>query len=257
MVSVTFADLLKFSQIDYLHPCGFSISRRSLELIGVDAHRYFLDVGSGKGATAIYAASEFGTMTLGVEKDPFLVKLARKTSIDKNMLKMAEFRFQDFTDTNFQDGLFDGALLENVLSTTAKWEIMLTETLRVTKRGNVVLHDYFVEDALAPKDLAVLKQVLGVKTLLTLKDLKKLLSAHKKNNLVIEDWSGVDNFKKIIEQRNASRLIDIFDFKQKLLLVAKFLITNPFIIFKIKKSMQTIETYLATGKLKYYLVKVA
>jgi len=71
-----------------------------LELAGVNAKDFVLDLGSGDGRIVITAARRFGARGLGVEIVPELVERSRRNAQAAGVTERAEFREQDLFKTN-------------------------------------------------------------------------------------------------------------------------------------------------------------
>jgi SAM-dependent methyltransferase len=71
-----------------------------LELAGVNAKDFVLDLGSGDGRIVITAARRFGARGLGVEIVPELVERSRRNAQAAGVAERAEFREQDLFKTN-------------------------------------------------------------------------------------------------------------------------------------------------------------
>lgn len=59
-------------------PTGFAVTHAMLQVAGVTAQDFLIDLGSGDGRINIIAARDFGTRGEGYELDPGLVKLSRE-----------------------------------------------------------------------------------------------------------------------------------------------------------------------------------
>jgi SAM-dependent methyltransferase len=71
-----------------------------LQIAGVGAGDYVIDLGSGDGRIVIVAAKQFGARGLGVEIVPNLVKESRENARRAGVAAMAEFREQDLFKTD-------------------------------------------------------------------------------------------------------------------------------------------------------------
>lgn len=71
-----------------------------LELAGVNARDFLIDLGSGDGRIVITAARRFGARGLGVEIAPELVERSRSNAVKASVADRAEFREQDLFKTD-------------------------------------------------------------------------------------------------------------------------------------------------------------
>ena len=77
-----------------------SVTLAMLELAGVTAQDFVVDLGSGDGRIVITAAKRFGARGLGVELSPELVETSRANARKAGVQARAEFRVQDLFKTD-------------------------------------------------------------------------------------------------------------------------------------------------------------
>ena len=76
-----------------------SVTLAMLQIAGVTAQDFLIDLGSGDGRIVITAARRFGARGLGVEIDPELVARSRANAEAAGVADRAAFRTQDLFDT--------------------------------------------------------------------------------------------------------------------------------------------------------------
>lgn len=76
------------------------VTRAMLELAGVKAGDFVIDLGSGDGRIVIVAARHYGARGLGVEIVPDLVETSRDNARRAGVAERVEFRVQDLFETD-------------------------------------------------------------------------------------------------------------------------------------------------------------
>jgi hypothetical protein len=82
-------------------PTPDAVVKRMLELGKLGPRDFLVDLGSGDGRTVIAAAKNYGARALGVEFNPNMVELSRKSAAAAGVSKQAEFRRADIFATDF------------------------------------------------------------------------------------------------------------------------------------------------------------
>ena len=80
-----------------------NVTLAMLQLAGVQAQDFVVDLGSGDGHIVITAARRFGARGLGVEIVPDLVAQSRHNAVQAGVAERVEFRVQDLFLTPLQD----------------------------------------------------------------------------------------------------------------------------------------------------------
>jgi SAM-dependent methyltransferase len=83
-------------------PTPQSLVDRMLDMAGVTARDFVIDLGSGDGRTVITAAKR-GARALGIEYNPDMVELAKRNAEKAGVGKQAEFRKADLFETDFSE----------------------------------------------------------------------------------------------------------------------------------------------------------
>ncbi len=84
-------------------PTQQDLVEKMLDLAGVTAQDYVIDLGSGDGRTVITAAKR-GARALGIEYNPDMVELSRKNAAREGMGEKAVFVQADLFETDFSKG---------------------------------------------------------------------------------------------------------------------------------------------------------
>ncbi|MES2564060.1 MAG: class I SAM-dependent methyltransferase [Pseudomonadota bacterium] len=82
-------------------PTPQSLVERMLEMAGVKATDYVVDLGSGDGRTVITAAKKYGVNALGIEYNPDMVELAKRAAEKEGVSGKAQFMKADIFQTDF------------------------------------------------------------------------------------------------------------------------------------------------------------
>jgi arsenite methyltransferase len=120
------------------HMGGLSTTKELLELCGVDASTYVLEVGCGVGATARYMAQKLRCRVMGVDIRPSMVERAQERAARAKVEDRVEFKVADATDLPLDDASFDVVLVESVTTFIEDKAAAIREYARVLKPGGCV-----------------------------------------------------------------------------------------------------------------------
>lgn len=146
-----------------LHPGRLESTRVLAAAVGVTAQSKVLVVGSGPGASDVFLSSELLCATVGVERNPNMVKLATRIARERGVHHRATFVLGDALHLPFADGAFDAAVAEATLGFVDDRAAAIREMVRVTSPGGSVgIVDYFALESLPPRHVvAELAEVVG------------------------------------------------------------------------------------------------
>jgi SAM-dependent methyltransferase len=82
-------------------PTPDAVVKRMLDMARVGPNDYVVDLGAGDGRTVIAAAKAFGARALGIEYNPRMVEVARKSAAAAGVSGRAEFRTGDIFAVDF------------------------------------------------------------------------------------------------------------------------------------------------------------
>ena len=121
-----------------------------LQLAGVTANDFVIDLGSGDGRIVITAARRFGARGLGVEIDPDLVARSRDNARAAGVADRAEFREQDL----FQTDLAAAQVITLYLLPEVNLQLR-PRLLALAPGTRIVSHDWGMGDWLADRQLTL------------------------------------------------------------------------------------------------------
>ena len=120
------------------HMGGVKTTRDLIELCRIDTNSYVLDVGCGVDATPSYLARQVGCKVVGIDiSDAMLARAQEKIERD-GVTDHVELRLSDVQHLPFDDGTFDAAIVESVLTFVADKQKAISECARVIKLGGYV-----------------------------------------------------------------------------------------------------------------------
>jgi SAM-dependent methyltransferase len=116
----TFQFMAKRLRVKVLHPGGLAATDSLVKRCGASKDAMLLDVGCGRGSTTIYLARRYGCRVVGVDLDEELLFEAQRRARAEGVASRVAFRVADIHSLPFDDGSFDGAIVQAVLIFTEK-----------------------------------------------------------------------------------------------------------------------------------------
>ena len=120
------------------HIGGLAATQRLIELIEPGPGDEVLDVGCGVGIFAAFLAEKIGCRVVGVDITPQMIERAQERAERKGVAKLLDFRIADMHALPFEDGWFNAAIAESVLTFSADKAHVVNELVRVVKPGGMV-----------------------------------------------------------------------------------------------------------------------
>jgi ubiquinone/menaquinone biosynthesis C-methylase UbiE len=118
-----------------IHPGGLAATSRLAETCGIGVGDRVLDLGCGKGTTAIYLARKYGCDVTGIDLSDELVAQAISLARRARVSHRTRFQVTDAHSLPFPDGEFDAVVSQAVLVLVKDKSQVIREALRVTKPG--------------------------------------------------------------------------------------------------------------------------
>ncbi len=118
-----------------IHPGGLSATSRLAEACGLREGDRILDLGCGKGTTAIYLARKHGCDVTGIDLSEELVANAVSLARRARVSHRTHFQVGDAHSLPFPDGEFDAVVSQAVLVLVKDKSKVIREALRITKPG--------------------------------------------------------------------------------------------------------------------------
>jgi ubiquinone/menaquinone biosynthesis C-methylase UbiE len=137
-----------------LHLGGAAATRDLIEKLHLGPGDRVLDVGCGAGQTACEIAREYGSRVVGIDISDIMISKAKDKARKQGVEDKVEFRVVDAFKLPFDDGSFDVAIFESVLTPLPgnKMEA-LEETIRVVRTGGLIGANETIFYAPAPDEL--------------------------------------------------------------------------------------------------------
>jgi arsenite methyltransferase len=123
--------------IKILHPGGLEKTYEMAVDCKINKDSKVLDIGSGKGITAVYLAEKIGCSVIGVELSADMVEYARELVKKKGLTQKISFINQDAHELPFENNTFDVVFAECSTVLMDK-EKVFQEFIRVTKSGGYI-----------------------------------------------------------------------------------------------------------------------
>lgn len=161
---------------DSFHPGGLASTTRLAGMMGAAPSRRVLDAGSGIGATAVHLARTVGCRVTGVTLERSGVEIGYELARDHGVEGRVAFLEGSITDVELEEGSFDHALIECVLSLVGAKGPVLARIFRLLRPGGRLgLTDVTVDGELPPEMHGVLAAVGCLRGAVSLQDYGDLL----------------------------------------------------------------------------------
>ncbi|MCW4033349.1 MAG: class I SAM-dependent methyltransferase [Candidatus Bathyarchaeota archaeon] len=131
----TFKFMAKRLGMKVLHPGGLDATEILAEQCGILEDMIILDAGCGSGSTSTFLAKRFGCKVIGVDVDHGLLMKANSLAHKEDLTHKTAFRYADIQNLPFQDGTFDGSIIQATLIFTNKSKALQMITKKVRKNG--------------------------------------------------------------------------------------------------------------------------
>jgi ubiquinone/menaquinone biosynthesis C-methylase UbiE len=118
-----------------LHPGGLAATRRLAEVCQIDGKTKVLDVGCGKGTSAIYLAEHYGCSIVGVDISPDSIDEARRLAHRRGLEDKVRFEVGDALHLPFPNNQFDATISQALLVLVKDKLQAVRESLRVARPG--------------------------------------------------------------------------------------------------------------------------
>ena len=104
---------------------------------------FILDAGCGVGGSSIWFAKNYDVKITGITLSEREVNFAKKIADERN-IKNVEFKVMDFTDTEFDNEIFDIIFgIESVCHAHNKIDFLSESQRLLRKNGRIIVTDYF------------------------------------------------------------------------------------------------------------------
>ena len=182
-------DLVRLSPRLLFPPGGVDLYRRIAVLTEMGEDGEVLDVACGKGVSLEYFVKEFGVHGSGVDVDPTMIEQAEARSRDEGIADRLQFQTGRSDALPYRDEIFDATVGEIGLSNHCEPAAAISELVRVTKPGGIVVLVQLVWKAPVDEQRrVVLADHLGARPLMVV-EWKRLLRESGISTVHTEDWS--------------------------------------------------------------------
>ncbi len=148
------SDLVSLLLGDSYHPGGLPLTRQLLDRVGLTAGQRLVDVASGRGTTALLAASEYGAQVSGVDLSAANVALATGAAAAADLTDRAVFGVGDAEAVPLPDGCADTLVCECALCTFPDKPTALAEMARLlVPGGRIGITDVAADHGRLPSEL--------------------------------------------------------------------------------------------------------
>ena len=146
---------------DSFHPGGLALTQRVARLAGVGPGSRVLDLGSGRGASAVHLAETLGCEVTGVTLEARGVEAGQRRARERGVDHLVRFRRGDIQEFPFGAHAYDVGMMECVLSILpAKAETLARLRAALKPGGVVIVTDVTVSGPL-PEELRGILTVAG------------------------------------------------------------------------------------------------
>ncbi|PIQ45813.1 MAG: hypothetical protein COW04_05580, partial [Deltaproteobacteria bacterium CG12_big_fil_rev_8_21_14_0_65_43_10] len=118
-----------------LHPGGLKLTERLAGVAMLKPGCKVLEIGCGKGITALFLARNYGCSITGIDISPIQIALARERAKNENMVGKTSFITADCQELPLFTDLFDMVFSECSISLVQNKKRILDEIWRVLKPG--------------------------------------------------------------------------------------------------------------------------
>ncbi len=216
-------DLLRLSRSKGFSPGDQILYRQIAKLTGLaEAERptSLLDVPCGRGAVAQFFAENYQVEASGVDPDPAAIKIAEQRVKDAGLSAHVTFQTAPADDLPFKDDVFDLAIGELGLASSADPVRAVSELARVTREaGSVVLIGLIWTGHVDEDRRRILLQHIGAPPLM-LVAWKQALREAGVVDLRVEDWSD-QAFPFLVRGRTFTRLAELSTLADKLAILQR------------------------------------
>ena len=182
-------DLVRLSPRLLFPPGGVDLYRQIAVLTEMGEDGEVLDVACGKGVSLEYFVKEFGVHGSGVDVDPTMIEQAEARSRDEGIADRLQFQTGRSDALPYRDEIFDVTVGEIGLSNHGEPAAAISELVRVTKPGGIVVLVQLVWKAPVDEQRrVVLADHLGARPLMVV-EWKRLLRESGISTVHTEAWS--------------------------------------------------------------------
>jgi cyclopropane fatty-acyl-phospholipid synthase-like methyltransferase len=157
---LTVEQLTALGHLDQYHYYGTDACDEAIAVLGLDADRHVLDIGSGIGGPARYLAAETGCRVHGVEVRPELVGTARELTARTGLDDRVAFSADSAVSVALDDDRYDHLVAWLVLLHIDERVSALSNCRRALRPGGTAFVEALATDDPSPADRRALRDVV-------------------------------------------------------------------------------------------------
>lgn len=176
---------------DSFHPGGTKLTERLGQILKLAPRTRVLDVGAGRGASAIFLATRFGCDVVGVDYSRKNVEAANQEARANDLCGKVVVRWADAEQLPFPDASFDAVICECALCTFPDKQAAIREFYRVLRpHGQVGISDLTRNGPLARELSDLMSWIACIADAQSLPDYAALLSSAAFATRVTDQQNG-------------------------------------------------------------------
>jgi len=160
---LTVEQLTALGHLDQYHYYGTEACDEAIEILGLDADRRVLDIGSGLGGPARYLAAETGCRVHGVEIRSDLVETARELTDRVGLGDRVQFSADSAASVTLGDDQYDHLVAWLVLLHLESRVAVLSKCRQALRPGGTAFVEAFVTDDPSPADRRVIRDIVEMR----------------------------------------------------------------------------------------------
>lgn len=250
-------DVAELAGIETLHPGGFDLSKRIGEIVDMK-NKKVLEVGCGRGIFACYFAKNCGAKITGIDISPAMIESSAARAKNEGVQPSTEFKVADALSLPFPDNSFDVVVSEcGPVGLAPEPQKVVNEMVRVIKpSGYIVAHAPMWLKEINERERKDIEKRIGGQ-MFTLSGWKEMLKKAGVIEIWEEDWSGVEQIRKVRPGRKINNLSDVFTLWEKIGIVLPRVLWKYGLksIFYLNESFRKVTPFFYDGTIGTYLLR--
>jgi SAM-dependent methyltransferase len=250
-------DVAELAGIETLHPGGFDLSKRIGEIVDMK-NKKVLEVGSGRGIFACYFAKNCGAKITGIDISPGMIESSVVRAKNEGVQSSTEFRVANALSLPFPDNSFDIVVSEcGPVGLATEPQKVVNEMVRVIRPdGYMVAHAPMWLKEISEEERKDIEKRIGGQ-MFTLSEWKSMLKKAGAIEIWEEDWSGVEQIRKVRPGRKINNMSDVFTLWEKIGVVLPRVLWKYGLksLFYLNESFRKVSPLFYNGTIGTYLLR--